>query len=75
MIFLILTWKKRVAHVKLIKDATETPHIDSLSIGNTEYNLRSSVKPGLNIGVDLLVLKAAAAKVNNLDARLVDLSE
>ena len=68
---LIFAREKWVASVKLCHDTAETPHIDGCGVGNAQYDLWRTIEPGLDIGVDTLVLEAAAAVVNDLDSRLV----
>ena len=68
---LIFAREKWVASVKLCHDAAETPHVDGRGVGNTQYDLWRTVEPGLDIGVDTLILEAAAAVVDDLDSRLV----
>ncbi len=48
---------------------TKTPHVDRRAVGKTEYHFGRAVEPRLDVSVDPLVLKAAAAEVNHLDGR------
>ena len=68
MVFFVFSGKKRLAHIELVKDAAEGPHINRCSVWYTEYDFRGAVEARLNIGVDLLVLEAARAEVDNFDA-------
>ena len=40
-------------------------------IGNSKSNLRGSVVPRLNVGIESLFLEATGAKINQFDARFV----
>jgi hypothetical protein len=75
VLFLVFSREKRVPHVELVKDAAETPHIDRSVVGDAEHDLGGAVKARLDVGVNFLVLEAAGSKVDDLDARLVDLAE
>ena len=75
MVFLVLAREQWLPNVQLIEDAAEGPHIDSASVRYAEDDFRSAVEARLDVGVDLLVLEAARAEIDDLDARLVDLSK
>ena len=74
MLLLVLTGEERVANVELVEDAAERPHVNGGVVGDAKDNLWGSVEPTLDVGVDLLVLEAPAAEIDDLDARLVDFS-
>ena len=67
VLFFILTREQGVTNKKLIENTTVAPHIDGCRVGNAKYDLWCAVEAGLNVSVDLLVLKAAATKINNFD--------
>lgn len=75
MLFFIFAWEERIAYVKFIEDAAKGPHVYGCVVRNSEDDLGCTVEPRLDVGVDLLVFEAAAAKVDDLDARLVDLAQ
>jgi hypothetical protein len=64
-----------VTNIKLSSDAAETPHIDATVVWNSEHNLGSSVEPGLDVGVNFLVVEGTRAKINDLKSWLVGLFE
>ena len=74
MLFFVLTCKDGEAHEELVKDAAEGPHVDGRRIPNTHHNLRGAVEARLDVGVELVRLIGATAKVNHLDSTLVALS-
>ena len=49
-------------------DAAETPDVYLAIIGKAEDYLRGAVVSALDVGVNGLILEAARAKVDNLDA-------
>ena len=69
----VLAREKRIPCVELGHDAAEGPHVDGGGVGDTENDLGCPIEATLNVGVDPLVLEAAAPVVDNLDARLVRL--
>jgi hypothetical protein len=71
LLVLALTREYREARVELHQDTTETPHIDRSSVWDSQYNLRRSVEPRLNVRVYALVREARRAKVDYFDSRLV----
>ena len=75
MIFFIFSGEKRLAHVEFVKDAAEGPHVDGRRVGDAQHDLRRAVEATLDVCVDFLVLEAPRTKVNDLDARLVDLAQ
>jgi len=68
VVFFVFSGKKRLAHIELVKDAAEGPHINRCSVWDTEYDFRSAVETRLDVGVYLLILEAARAEVDNFDA-------
>ena len=75
MLLLIFTWEERVPNVELIKDAAKTPHVDGGVVGNTKYDFWGPIESWLDVGVYLLVFKAARPKVNNFDSGLIYFAE
>lgn len=75
MLLLVFTREQRVSNIKLVQDAAKTPHIDGTVVGYAENDLGSSIEARLNVCIDFFVRKAATAEVNDLDSRLIDLSE
>ena len=75
VILLIFSWEKWVTNVEFIENTSKAPHINSRTIGNTEDNFGSPIESGLNVCINLLVLKAPTSKINDLDTWLVDLSK
>ena len=75
LVTLAISGENRVADVQLGSDAPETPHVDSAVIGNAKHDLRSSVEPALDVGVNLFVQEGAGAKIDDLEARLVGFFE
>lgn len=74
MLFLVLPREEWVAHIELIQDAAEAPHIDSGVVRDTKYNFWRSVKSRLDICVYLFIFETSGSKINNFDSRFVDLS-
>ena len=75
MIFLVLSREERLADVQFVQDAAEGPHVDGRSIRDAQHDLRRPVETRLDVGVYLFVFKAARSKIDDLDARFVDLSQ
>ena len=75
VIFLVLAREKRLANVEFVEDAAEGPHVDSAGVGDAEDDLGRAIEARLNVRVDLLVFETARAEIDNLDSRLVNLSE
>lgn len=65
---LILAWEERSSFIELGDNAAEAPDVDSERVFETEDNLGSSVKPALNISVDLVVIEATGAEIDQLDS-------
>ena len=57
------------------QNAAERPHVDSMVIGHTKHDLRTSVVSTLNVGVAILVLFACRSKVYNLHVSVTIVSE
>jgi len=53
--------------VQLSQDTAERPHIDRQAIGHAKDNFRRAIEARLNVRINLLVFKAAGAKVDDLD--------
>lgn len=68
MVFLVFSWKEWVSDIEFIENASETPHVDGRIVGDAQHDLRSSVEPALDVGVDLLCFEAATAEVDDFDA-------
>ena len=75
LFFLVFTWEQRIAHVELVQDAAEGPHVDGRVVGDAHDDLGGTVEPRLDIGVDLFVDEGGTSEVNDLYARLVGLLE
>ena len=75
VIFLVLAREKRLANVEFVEDAAEGPHVDSAGVGDAEDDLGRTIEARLDVRVDLLVFETARAEIDNLDSRLVNLSE
>ncbi len=75
MVLFVLAREQRVPHIEFVKDTAEAPHVDGCVVGDAQHDFWGSVESGLNVGVDLFVLEAAAAEVDYLDARLVYFSQ
>ena len=75
MVFFIFAREEWIPDVQLIEDAAKRPHVNRLRVGDPQHDLWRSVKPRLDVGVDLLVLEAPAAEVNDFDSGLVDLAK
>lgn len=71
MVLLVLTWEERVTNIQFVEDAAETPHVYSAIVWDTEDNLWGSVEPRLDIRINLLILKAATAEINDFDPRFI----
>lgn len=68
---LIFPWEYWVSSVQLSKDTGHRPDIDSTGVGDAEDDLGSTIESALNVSVDLFLLVAAAAHVDDLDARFI----
>ena len=55
--------------------ASKRPHIDRRRIPDPQYYFRGPIKPTLNIGIDLLLLEAAAPHIDHLNPTFVFLLE
>lgn len=66
-----LAGEDRDAREQLGEDAPEGPHVDGGCVGDPKNNLRSTVEPRLNVGVNLLVGEARGSEVDDLNTRLV----
>lgn len=75
MVLFVFAGKEWVTDVKFIKDTAKAPHVYRCLIGNSKHNLWSSIKPWLDISINLFVLKAPRSKVNDLYTWLIDLSQ
>ena len=60
-----------LARDQLDHNAGEGPHVDGAGVGNPENDLRSPVDPALYVEVNLFVVKARGAEVDDLDQRLL----
>ena len=68
LVGLVLARKERIAGEQLGYDAAETPHVDGHAVLGAEYDLGRSIEARLYVGVDALMLVAAGAVVDDLDA-------
>ncbi len=75
LLLLILPREQGFTCEQLKNDASETPHVDGTGVLNAKYDLRSTIKSRLNVGIDDVALGAARAKVYNFDATLGSLSQ
>lgn len=75
MLFFVLTWEKWIPNIELVQDTSETPHVNRRVVRNAEHNFGRTVESRLDVSVYFLVLKAATAEVNDLDAGFVDLAQ
>ena len=75
VVLLIFAREEWLAHVELVEDATEGPHVDGCRVLNAKHNLWCTVEATLDISVDLLILEAPRTKVDNFDAGLVNLPQ
>ena len=58
--------------VEFLADASGDHRADAGGEGDAKDDLGRSVEPRLDVGVDFLVLEAARAKINDLDAGLIN---
>mgnify|MGYP007058507940 CR=1 FL=1 len=63
--------EQTITSEQLDHDAPKGPHVDACSVGNSHDDLRGAIKAGLDVGVDALVLEAAASVVNDFYAWFV----
>lgn len=73
LLVLTLARKQWVPGPQLPQHAPKRPHIDRRSVPDAQDHLGCPVEPALNVGVELFVLVAAAAQVDQSQARLVGL--
>ena len=55
-----------IATAEFSKDATERPDVYLLVIGKTKDDFGSTIRTGLDIGAEIVCLKAAASYINHL---------
>jgi hypothetical protein len=67
LLALVVSRKERMTRVQLGKNAAKAPHVDRSAILAAKNHFRRTIEAALDIGVDLLMVEAARAKVNNLD--------
>ena len=67
VIFLILSREEGVTYIKLIENTTKAPHIDCCGVRNTKHDLRSSIKPRLDVSIYLLVFEATTTEINDFN--------
>lgn len=75
LLLLVLSRKNREAHIQLVQNAAERPHVDGRRVPDAHHDLRRSVEATLDVRVELVVLIGATAKVDYLDAALVRLPQ
>lgn len=64
--------EERESGVQLNHDASETPHVDLLCVGEeTQDDIRCSVETTLNVGVDDFMLKTPTAEIGHHNTALV----
>lgn len=66
LVCFILATKQWPAGQQLRNDTSKTPHVNGDAIAGAEDDLRSTVKSGLDVCVDALVVVTARSKVNHL---------
>jgi len=71
LLIFVFTTKYGVAEFEFCCNTGKRPDIDFSGVVVTEDNLRSSVVPRLDVGIELLIAKAARPEIDNLDARLI----
>ena len=54
--------------MEFCQKATQTPHIDSIVIGASQNDFRSSIESGLNVKVICLMDKHTGSKIDQLDS-------
>lgn len=67
VVLFILSWEQWIANVQLVEDAAKTPHVNGSAIGDAEDNLWRSIESRLDIRINLLILKTATAKIDDLN--------
>ena len=75
-VFILVTGGEQdFARIKLEKNATVGPHVDGMRVALDIQNyLRSPVKTGLNVGVDLLTNISTRAEIDNFNTCLTFLA-
>lgn len=64
--------KEREPSEEFDHNASHAPHVDGLSVGeDSEHDLRGTIKPTLDVGIDNFFIEGPAAKVSDDDATLV----
>ena len=66
LLWLAFTWEDGEAGEEFGEDAAKAPDIDGGSVGDGEHDLRGSIEATLDVRVDALICKAAAAEVDQL---------
>lgn len=67
--------EERRADRQLIKNTTNTPHVNCMIILNTEYNLRRPVIPTLHVEESRCAILATRTEVNDFDLIILIISE
>ena len=68
LVVLVVAWEEGVAHDELGEDASQAPHVDLDSVVTAEDDLRSAVKPALDIIMEFHLCVATGAKVDHLNS-------
>lgn len=71
LLFLAFTREDGKAREELDHYAPEGPDIDGRGVANPQNDLWSPVESALDVGVELLVLEAAAANIDDPDAAFI----
>lgn len=66
LFLLILAGENGYTSEELSEDAADTPHVNWQTVSHSQDNLWGSVETRLNIGINLFVLKAARAEIDDL---------
>ena len=75
LVFFVFAEEERHTHVEFVQNAAERPHVNRWTVSDAEHDLRCSVVPRLNVGVELLHFVGTAAEVDHLDSALVRLAQ
>ena len=68
LLLLALARKDRESQEEFAENAAHRPNIDRICIGHSDDDLRRSVKPTLDVGVNLVLLEAARTQVDDFNA-------
>ena len=71
LLLLVLSCEDGEAHKQFVQDAAKGPHVNGRSVADSHHDLRSSVEPTLDIGIELLVFICATTEIDDFDSTLV----